>query len=492
MKKYLILALVALFSVVSLVPSVTLAKKGNNAHQSSHKKNENSSEKEAKKTVHTQEHDDENDNDNNTQSSSWVGTLTAINGSSTLTFILNDNGSSFTVDISDSDFFMRPETPASLSDLKVGDKLRILGSLNGNVIKASGVYNLTSHRAVPLEQVTVNILNSQYQPASIKVISGQTVVWKNNDSVPHTVTADDGSFNSGVISPGGTYTRTFSNDITRDYHCTLHPTMKGTVTVEQFSGSVPSQNQEVVGTLSVLNSSTTLTLAGNNGTTYSVNLSGAQLFKQPGNVTAVVSDFKLGDSLLVRGIVSGTTINATHVFDLTFHAPVTLALEDFIGSISAISGNNITLMANDGVTYNVSASGTEFLKGPLNTTPQMSDLLVGDLIVVRGTESSTSTVTANKIFDWSWLTRMTFRGTVSSVGTSSISFTGDNGVAYTANISSSTKIYNDFFGVHPILGSNIHVGDKILVVGSLSGSTITASSIGDFGTSTVPFVLFLF
>ncbi len=52
----------------------------------------------------------------------------------------------------------------------------------------------------------------------------------NRDSVPHTVTADDNSFDSGRMASGN-YVRTFEAPGTVNYHCTVHTRMRGTILV---------------------------------------------------------------------------------------------------------------------------------------------------------------------------------------------------------------------------------------------------------------------
>jgi len=75
-----------------------------------------------------------------------------------------------------------------------------------------------------------------YVPASITVAKGGSVVWKNNDPVPHTVTATSwpsgaSGFDSGNMDPNATYTVTFTVDGSYNYVCSYHPWMHGTVTV---------------------------------------------------------------------------------------------------------------------------------------------------------------------------------------------------------------------------------------------------------------------
>ena len=70
-----------------------------------------------------------------------------------------------------------------------------------------------------------------YSPHSIKVTLSSTVTWNNADSAAHTATASDGSFDSGLLMSGKTFSHKFNTAGTFDYACTVHPWMKGTVTV---------------------------------------------------------------------------------------------------------------------------------------------------------------------------------------------------------------------------------------------------------------------
>jgi YVTN family beta-propeller protein len=65
----------------------------------------------------------------------------------------------------------------------------------------------------------------------LTVKAGQTIIWTNNDAVPHTVTSDAGLWDSGDINPGQSYELTFAKPGTYSYHCMHHPYMKGVVNV---------------------------------------------------------------------------------------------------------------------------------------------------------------------------------------------------------------------------------------------------------------------
>jgi plastocyanin len=75
--------------------------------------------------------------------------------------------------------------------------------------------------------------NLAYEPARIVIDAGTTVIWRNNDQVEHTVTARDGSFDSGIIRPGRTWQRTFARPGTYEFICTPHPFMTGVVVVRE-------------------------------------------------------------------------------------------------------------------------------------------------------------------------------------------------------------------------------------------------------------------
>lgn len=70
-----------------------------------------------------------------------------------------------------------------------------------------------------------------YAPAAVKVKRGDTVVWRNKDPFPHTVTAQ-GHFDSGEIAAGRDWKYVARIPGTYTYVCTLHPNMRGTLVVE--------------------------------------------------------------------------------------------------------------------------------------------------------------------------------------------------------------------------------------------------------------------
>ena len=77
----------------------------------------------------------------------------------------------------------------------------------------------------------VQIVEFSYEPDPVVVQAGGKVIWQNEDTAPHTATADDGSFDTGTIEKGKLGSATFKEPGTFTYHCEIHPTMHGTVEV---------------------------------------------------------------------------------------------------------------------------------------------------------------------------------------------------------------------------------------------------------------------
>lgn len=79
---------------------------------------------------------------------------------------------------------------------------------------------------------TVLMRDNYFEPATLKVQSGETVLWKNTGVVPHNVTSS--SFASELVEPDGEYKHQFSSTPgVYKYRCTIHPGMNGEVTVEK-------------------------------------------------------------------------------------------------------------------------------------------------------------------------------------------------------------------------------------------------------------------
>lgn len=83
----------------------------------------------------------------------------------------------------------------------------------------------------PPARVTAAMRGMAFTPRRIEIAAGGTVTWRNNDQLPHTVTANDASFSSPMILAGGTWSHTFSKPGTYAFYCTPHPFMRGVIVV---------------------------------------------------------------------------------------------------------------------------------------------------------------------------------------------------------------------------------------------------------------------
>ena len=87
------------------------------------------------------------------------------------------------------------------------------------------------------KSASVTIKDFEFTPATVTITVGGTVKWTNDGPSAHTVSADDGSFDSGDLSQGKTFSHTFQSAGTFAYHCGIHPFMKASVVVQSGSSA---------------------------------------------------------------------------------------------------------------------------------------------------------------------------------------------------------------------------------------------------------------
>lgn len=89
-----------------------------------------------------------------------------------------------------------------------------------------------TNEPTPTAANAVEISNFKFSPPTLTVKVGDKVTWTNRDSVGHTATADDGSFDTGILDQGKSGTVTFDKAGTFGYYCVPHPKMRGTIIVQ--------------------------------------------------------------------------------------------------------------------------------------------------------------------------------------------------------------------------------------------------------------------
>ena len=72
------------------------------------------------------------------------------------------------------------------------------------------------------EAASVSVQDELFVPAQAELLAGDTLTWSHDGGEQHTITADDGSFDSGLINPGDTFAQTFDAPGTYLYYCQIH------------------------------------------------------------------------------------------------------------------------------------------------------------------------------------------------------------------------------------------------------------------------------
>ena len=104
-------------------------------------------------------------------------------------------------------------------------RTRVLLALGAALLLILGAMVVESSAAKPRTH-TIAIRGMNFVPARLIVNVGDTVVWKNEDPVPHTATDRGGSFDSGTIASGASWSYVVNKKGTVSYYCTFHPNMR--------------------------------------------------------------------------------------------------------------------------------------------------------------------------------------------------------------------------------------------------------------------------
>jgi len=150
-------------------------------------------------------------------------------------------------------------------------------SVNVNVNASSGNTSANNSSSSTVNNsaggMTISIANFAFNPNTITIRQGETVTWVNNDTVAHTVTSDTGLFDSGSIQPGRTYSYTFPNTGTFNYHCTIHPNMAHASVIVTNSGSSTTNGASNLNTNSNANTSVNSNTNANTNSSANMNMS---------------------------------------------------------------------------------------------------------------------------------------------------------------------------------------------------------------------------
>jgi plastocyanin len=102
---------------------------------------------------------------------------------------------------------------------------------NGQVPERAATPAASPQASPAAGSTEISIENLAYNPPSLEIPAGTTVTWTNRDPLPHTATANVGSFNTGQLDLSQSASQTFDTPGTYAYGCGFHPDMAGEVIV---------------------------------------------------------------------------------------------------------------------------------------------------------------------------------------------------------------------------------------------------------------------
>jgi len=287
-----------------------------------------------------------------------------------------------------------------------------------------------------------------------------------------------------------------ATDTTTNPQVGRHGGFGGQTKMDQMQGQ-----SGIFGTVSAINGNT-ITVAATKGfslnspatTTYTVDAANATVTKN--DAAGTVASIIVGDSVSVKGTISGNTMTATSIRD----GQMMNRGQGIFGTIATVNGNTLTVTGKQGfqnadsTTFTVDATNAKITKN--NAAATVSGILVGDTVTIQGTMSG-SNVTATTIWDGVTPGRgqgkgiekpqtapspaitgngqPVVAGTISTISDNLITITNKSNVTYTVN-ATNAKITQ---GQNTIQVSGLKTGDSVVVQGTVNGQTVTASSIID-------------
>ena len=91
----------------------------------------------------------------------------------------------------------------------------------------------------------VSMVDFAFSPTKVTIKKGESVTWTNSGQAPHTATATNGSFDTGLLTAGKSATVTFNTAGSFGYVCVVHPEMVGTVVVAAGDEPLPETGDPV-------------------------------------------------------------------------------------------------------------------------------------------------------------------------------------------------------------------------------------------------------
>jgi Domain of unknown function (DUF5666) len=341
---------------------------------------------------------------------------------------------------------------------------------------------------------------------TVASVSGNTITLTGSDGTTYTVDATNATISKFV---NGSRKTIQASDVQTGDTLSVFGTASGTnITATRIidgamartgnpgaSGMGRMGAPAATGTVASISGSS-ITVTGANGTTYTVDATGATISKFATNAltTIQVSDIQTGDTLTVFGTASGSNVTATRIIDGVMPTrngrgnakmpPATTTKPKKIsvsGTVASISGTTIMLTGKDGTSYTIDASKTRFTRRNADVMA-ISDIQTGDALTVAGTVTGAN-ITAMMIRDTSMGTKRDHTtGTITAVNGASFTLTTKANAALTVNTTSTTVIEKMIEGTNtkqPATINDLAVGENMLITGAVdsASNTIDASIV---------------
>ena len=230
----------------------------------------------------------------------------------------------------------------------------------------------------------------------VTAIKGDTITVRASNNTVYTVDAD----NAKVRGNGGINS---TASIERGDNVFVQGVINGTNVVATLivdakgqSVAEPQDDEKrsgIAGTVTA-KSGSTLTVLGTNGTTYTVATADASVWKNRNESTSIGS-VSVGDTVVVQGTINGSRVAASKVYAVSI--PESTANGDIRGTVTAIDGNTITILASGGASYTVDTRDAA-IRDRKDRDAGMDSIDVGDSILVQG-DVDGSTIDAAVVSD---------------------------------------------------------------------------------------------
>lgn len=152
----------------------------------------------------------------------------------------------------------------------------LTGNAGGLALTVRHDGQLASGLAHAAAAIAGSIVDFSFSPATITIHVGDSITWTNVGKQPHSATANNGSFNTGILQPGQSASHTFTTPGTYTYYCLVHPWMHGTVVV-LAAATTPSTTTHTSSTSTTTTTTTTDTSSANSLPMTGLDLAGTVL-----------------------------------------------------------------------------------------------------------------------------------------------------------------------------------------------------------------------